>query len=157
MSDHRQRRTRGRSAIFTIAGVIMGIGELLFCTAILVFGVYRIGFHVGALQTLAFVVIVFGNQATTYTNRERRHLWSSRPSIWLLIGIRRRSPHRLDFSSRRLCDDALAGMGRSRHSCCCRCLRYPSRFCEGASFPTSEDHLGRGPSVKGITMGDDAA
>ena len=21
-------------------------------------------------------------QATTYTNRERRHLWSSRPSIW---------------------------------------------------------------------------
>jgi H+-transporting ATPase len=69
----------------TIAGVIMGIGELLFCTAILVFGVYRMGFAVGALQTLAFVVIVFGNQATTYTNRERRHLWSSRPSIWLLI------------------------------------------------------------------------
>src|ERR1700729_3007096 len=69
----------------TIAGVIMGIGELFFCTAILVFGVYRMGFTLGALQTLGFVVIVFGNQATTYTNRERRHLWSSRPSIWLLI------------------------------------------------------------------------
>ena len=69
----------------TIAGVIMGIGELLFCTAILVFGVYRMGFTVGALQTLAFVVIVFGNQATTYTNRERRHLWSSRHGIWLLL------------------------------------------------------------------------
>jgi H+-transporting ATPase len=55
----------------TIAGVIMGIGELLFCTAILVFGVYRMGFTISALQTLAFVVIVFGNQATTYTNRER--------------------------------------------------------------------------------------
>jgi len=37
------------------------------------------------LRTLAFVVVVFGNQATTYTNRERRHLWSSRPSIWLVI------------------------------------------------------------------------
>ena len=37
------------------------------------------------MQTLGFIVIVFGNQATTYTNRERRHLWSSRPSIWLLI------------------------------------------------------------------------
>jgi H+-transporting ATPase len=69
----------------TIAGVIMGIGELLFCTAILAFGAYRMGFTISALQTLAFVVIVFGNQATTYTNRERRHLWSSRPSIWLLI------------------------------------------------------------------------
>ena len=69
----------------TIAGVIMGIGELFFCTAVLVFGVYRMGFTAGALQTLGFVVVVFGNQATTYTNRERRHLWSSRPSIWLLI------------------------------------------------------------------------
>lgn len=69
----------------TIAGVIMGIGELLFCTAILAFGAYRLGFTIGTLQTLSFVVIVFGNQATTYTNRERRHLWSSRPSIWLLL------------------------------------------------------------------------
>ncbi len=69
----------------TIAGVVMGIGELLFCTCILAFGAYRLGLAIGALQTLAFVVIVFGNQATTYTNRERRHLWSSRPSIWLLV------------------------------------------------------------------------
>ena len=37
------------------------------------------------LRTLAFVVIVFGNQATTYNNRERRHLWSSRPSFWLIV------------------------------------------------------------------------
>jgi H+-transporting ATPase len=27
---------------------------------------------------------VFGNQATTYTNRERRRLWSSRPTAWLV-------------------------------------------------------------------------
>jgi H+-transporting ATPase len=69
----------------TIAGVIMGLGELLFCTSVFALGVYRAGLAIGALQTLAFVVIVFGNQATTYTNRERRHLWSSRPSIWLLV------------------------------------------------------------------------
>jgi H+-transporting ATPase len=69
----------------TIAGVIMGLGELAFCVAVLAFGAYRMGLGVAALQTLAFIVIVFGNQATTYTNRERRHLWSSRPSIWLLL------------------------------------------------------------------------
>jgi H+-transporting ATPase len=69
----------------TIAGVIMGIGELIFCVAILSFGAYRMTFGIDSLQTLAFIVIVFGNQATTYTNRERRHLWSSRPSIWLLL------------------------------------------------------------------------
>jgi H+-transporting ATPase len=63
----------------------MGIGELVFCTSVLVFGVYRMAFDIDALRTLAFVVIVFGNQATTYTNRERRHLWSSRPSFWLIV------------------------------------------------------------------------
>jgi H+-transporting ATPase len=44
-----------------------------------------LGFDITTLRTLAFVLIVFGNQATTYTNRERRHLWSSRPSFWLVV------------------------------------------------------------------------
>jgi H+-transporting ATPase len=69
----------------TIAGVIIGIGELLFCTSIFAFGAYRMVFGIAALQTLAFVVIVFGNQATAYTNRERRHIWSSCPSFWLIL------------------------------------------------------------------------
>ena len=69
----------------TVAGIIMGIGELVFCAGVLAFGAYRMGFDIGALRTLAFIVIVFGNQATMYTNRERRHLWSSRPSVWVLV------------------------------------------------------------------------
>jgi H+-transporting ATPase len=69
----------------TVGGVIMGIGELGFCTGVLAFGAYGMGFGIGELRTLAFVVVVFGNQATTYTNRERRHLWSSRPSFWLVV------------------------------------------------------------------------
>jgi H+-transporting ATPase len=28
---------------------------------------------------------VFGNQATTYTNRARKRLWSTRPSLWLVL------------------------------------------------------------------------
>jgi H+-transporting ATPase len=71
--------------ILTIAGVSTGIGELIFCTSVLAFGAYRMGYDIQALRTLAFVVIVFGNQATTYTNRERRRLWSSRPSFWLVV------------------------------------------------------------------------
>jgi H+-transporting ATPase len=69
----------------TIAGATMGIGELIFCTSVLAFGAYRMGFDTGTLRTLAFIAIVFGNQATTYTNRERRHLWRSRPSNWLIV------------------------------------------------------------------------
>jgi H+-transporting ATPase len=68
----------------TIAGVFMGISELVFCTAVLAIGKLHLGFGIEALRTLAFVVIVFGNQATTYTNRERERLGSCRPSLWLI-------------------------------------------------------------------------
>jgi H+-transporting ATPase len=68
----------------TIAGVFMGISELVFCTALLAIAKYRLGLGIETLRTVAFVAIVFGNQATTYTNRERRRLGSSRPSLWLI-------------------------------------------------------------------------
>jgi len=69
----------------TIAGVAIGIGELVFCVSILAFGVYWMRFDIDTVRTLTFVVVVFGNQATTYNNRERRRLWSSRPSFWLVF------------------------------------------------------------------------
>jgi len=69
----------------TIAGVFMGIAELVFCSAVFAIGKFSMDFEIEALRTLAFVVIVFGNQATTYANRERRRLWSSRPSFWLVV------------------------------------------------------------------------
>jgi H+-transporting ATPase len=68
----------------TIAGVFMGISELVFCTAVLAIAKFRLGFGIETLRTLAFVTIVFGNQATTYTNRERQRLGSARPSRWLI-------------------------------------------------------------------------
>jgi H+-transporting ATPase len=68
----------------TMAGIFMGLSELVFCTAVLAVAKWRLGFGIEALRTVAFVAIVFGNQATTYTNRERRHLGSSRPSRWLI-------------------------------------------------------------------------
>jgi H+-transporting ATPase len=74
-----------RIGSLTVAGVIMGVGELVFCTAVLAFGAWAMGFGIGALRTLAFIVIVFGNQATTYTNRGRPRLWSSRPSFWVVV------------------------------------------------------------------------
>jgi H+-transporting ATPase len=69
----------------TLAGASMGVGELVFCAGVLFLGLHRLGFDLDRLRTLSFVVIVFGNQATTYTNRERRRLWSSRPSLWLVV------------------------------------------------------------------------
>ena len=69
----------------TIAGVFMGLCELVFCICVLAIGKFRLGLGIDTLRTLAFVVIVFGNQATTYVNRARKRLWSTRPSIWLVL------------------------------------------------------------------------
>ena len=69
----------------TLAGIFMGLSELVLCVVALVLGKYHLGFGIDTLRTLAFVVIVFGNQATTYTNRARRHLWSIAPSRWLVL------------------------------------------------------------------------
>jgi H+-transporting ATPase len=69
----------------TFAGVFMGLCELVLCVAALVVAKFELGFEIGPLRTLAFVVIVFGNQATTYTNRARKRLWTTAPSRWLVL------------------------------------------------------------------------
>jgi H+-transporting ATPase len=69
----------------TIAGISMGLGELGLCALVLALGLHWLRFDREQLQTLAFLLIVFGNQATNYTNRERRRLWSSRPSRWVVL------------------------------------------------------------------------
>ena len=74
-----------RIGALTIAGVFVGVCELVFCTAVLAIAKFRLGFGIDMLRTLAFIVIVFGNQATTYTNRERQRVGTSRPSP-LVVG-----------------------------------------------------------------------
>jgi len=72
-----------RVGSLTIAGAVMGLGQLAFCVSALAAGVYVAAFDIDRSTTLAFVIIVFGNQATTYNNRKRRRIWSSRPSLRL--------------------------------------------------------------------------
>jgi H+-transporting ATPase len=67
----------------TIAGAIMGICLLTFCTGVLAVGKFALSLGTGGLRTLSFVALVFGSQATIYAIRQRRHLWGSRPSPWL--------------------------------------------------------------------------
>jgi len=69
----------------TIAGVFMGSCLLVFCTAVLAVGKFRMGLGIEALRTLALVALVFGSEATLYAIRERRHLWSSCPSLWVIV------------------------------------------------------------------------
>jgi H+-transporting ATPase len=68
----------------TAAALALGACKLGFSTAMLAIGKFRLGFGAAELQTLAFVTLVFGNQAVLFVLRERHHLWSSRPSNWIL-------------------------------------------------------------------------
>jgi H+-transporting ATPase len=70
----------------TIAGVFMGASELVFCVGVLVIGHFRLGLAIAPLQTLTFVALVCGNQATMYVVRARGRIWSSpHPSRWLVL------------------------------------------------------------------------
>ncbi|WP_454859070.1 plasma-membrane proton-efflux P-type ATPase [Rhizobium binxianense] len=68
----------------TIAGVVMGIVDLMFCIACLAVGKYELGLDTELLRTMAVVTLVFSGQAVLYVSRERQHLWSSRPGRWLV-------------------------------------------------------------------------
>jgi H+-transporting ATPase len=68
----------------TAAGVFMGVSELAYCVAALSIARFLLDYGTETLRTVAFVAIVFGNQATTYTNRVRGRMGSSRPSRWLV-------------------------------------------------------------------------
>jgi len=69
----------------TTAGVILGACLLAFCAGVLAIGKFELKLETEALRTLAFSVLVFGSQATIYAIRERKHLWNSRPSVWVIV------------------------------------------------------------------------
>ncbi len=73
-----------RVSTLTVAFVFMGVCELVLCSGVLAVGSFRMHLALPGLRTLAFVTIVFGNQATTYLNRARERLWSVAPSRWVV-------------------------------------------------------------------------
>jgi H+-transporting ATPase len=68
-----------------VAGVVLGLCLLGFCAGMLAVGRFYLHLDAGALQTLAFLLLVYGSQGTIYAVRERRHLWNSRPSLLLAL------------------------------------------------------------------------
>jgi len=69
----------------TGAGVMLATCLLAFCVGVVAFGAFILHLGTGAVQSLAFVSFVFGSQATLYAIRQRRHMWGSRPSNWVLL------------------------------------------------------------------------
>jgi H+-transporting ATPase len=68
-----------------MAGIVMAACLLAFCSAVLLVGRFELKLGIDVLQTLTFIALVFGSQAIIYAIRQRRHLWGSRPSLWLAV------------------------------------------------------------------------
>ena len=58
---------------------------MTFAVGVVAVGKYVLGFDVGELRTLAFVTLVFAGQATVYVVRDRKRMWHSLPSGWLML------------------------------------------------------------------------
>jgi H+-transporting ATPase len=69
----------------TGAAIVLGACKLAFSTGMLALGKYQFGLDPTALQTYAFVTLIFGSQGLIYVLRERRHIWSSTPSKWVFF------------------------------------------------------------------------
>ncbi len=73
-----------RTRNLMVCGVVLGLVDLAFCVACLATGKFALRLDTETLRTLAVVTLVFGAQALLYVARERRRIWSSRPSGWLV-------------------------------------------------------------------------
>jgi H+-transporting ATPase len=67
----------------TATAAALGTAKLAFSLAVLAYGKFGLGLATPALQTLAFVALVAGNQAVLFVVRERGRLWNSRPGPWV--------------------------------------------------------------------------
>jgi H+-transporting ATPase len=78
------RPDRWRVPALAAAALGIAIPWLLFAFGTFLIGRHALGLSLDATQTLVFVMLVATGQATIYLVRERRHLWASRPSTWMV-------------------------------------------------------------------------
>ncbi len=69
----------------TIAGIGMGACTLIICSGALAVGKFALGLDIAGLRTYAALILVFSGEAVLYVVRERRHIWSSRPSVAFML------------------------------------------------------------------------
>ena len=81
-SSQRPNRWHVRPLLLGALGV--ALPSLALTLAVFWAGGAVLGLGADRLQTLAFVTLAFGSQATVYLVREPRRVWSSRPGPWLM-------------------------------------------------------------------------
>ena len=68
-----------------IAAIFMGVSDLVLCIAVLSVGKFRMGLGIDALRTLSMITLAFVSEATLYVIRVQGRMWSSRPSLPVIV------------------------------------------------------------------------
>ena len=69
----------------TIVGIALGLFDLAFCVGLLSFGSLVMHLDIDTLRTMTLVTLALNGQAVFYVVRERRRIWSSRPSLLVIV------------------------------------------------------------------------
>jgi H+-transporting ATPase len=69
----------------TIVGIALGLFDLASCMGLLIFGSLVMQLDIDTLRTMTLVTLACNGQAVFYVVRERRRLWSSRPSLLVFV------------------------------------------------------------------------
>ena len=69
----------------TVVGIALGLFDLTFCVGLLAFGFLVMKLDIDTLRTMTLVTLALNGQAVFYVVRERRRLWSSRPSLLVIV------------------------------------------------------------------------
>ena len=131
----------------TIAGVFIGIAELIFCSAVLAVGWFGMKFEIGALRTLAFVVIVFGNRGGNVRHSRTSATVVLPPQLLARCVVRRRYPDRRDIGHLWNRHDAFADSCDRRNTCRGGGLRVCGRCGQGAGIPATRDRMNTGCNI----------
>lgn len=68
----------------TIVGIVLGLFDLAFCAVLLSFGSLVLHLDIDTMRTMTLVILALNGQAVFYVVRERKRLWSSRPSVLVI-------------------------------------------------------------------------
>jgi H+-transporting ATPase len=68
----------------TVVGILIGLFDLAFCVGLLTYGSMVLQLDINTLRTMTLVTLALNGQAVFYVVRERRRLWSSRPSLLVI-------------------------------------------------------------------------
>ena len=69
----------------TVVGIALGLFDLAFCAGLLTVGSRVMHLDIDTLRTMTIVTLALNGQAIFYVVRERRRLWSSRPSRLVIL------------------------------------------------------------------------